>query len=143
MEEALVSGSRYQYCGRCAGGCWDMCWGAMTLLSWGPRVMSVASVGSGEGEYGGGRLPAVIPPSASLSISSSDMTHRCAVWPWPSYLASLCFSFLNCQMLPTLRPARWEIEIKRLAWKVFRAASATGHSSPGIWWLLLLWLGCY
>lgn len=30
--------------------------------------MSVASVGSGEGEYGGGRLPAVIPPSASLSL---------------------------------------------------------------------------
>lgn len=74
----------------------------------GPRVMSVASVGSREGEYGGGRLPAVTPPSASLSISSSDVTHRCAVWPWPSSLASLCFSFLNCKMLQTIRPARWE-----------------------------------
>lgn len=26
---------------------------------------------------------------------------------------------------------------------MFRAASATGYSSPGIWWLLLLWLFCY
>lgn len=67
-----------------------------------------------------------------LAQYSSSTCGR-AVWPWPSYSASLCFSFLSCAVLWTARPACWG-GLKRIPWEVCPTALAgRWDSCPGVW----------